>query len=256
MTVVAAASVVVVVCCAGQVVARRLIRGSRPGGGPGSRSVASRRRTDGLADRLTSVRFGAAARRRRQRDRPDTAAVATWCDDLAIRLRSGATVHSALATTTPTHAVLAEHTEPLRRALRRGRPVAVAAAELADRPRRGRRPSEHTEHAVSSLMLVATVLATAAEAGGPIAPPLERTATALRLRWADEQERAANTAQARLSAVVMSLVPVGALAFLVATDGEVRATSTTPLGGLLVAGGLGLNGLGWWWMRRVIGAGT
>jgi tight adherence protein B len=83
--------------------------------------------------------------------------------------------------------------------------------------------------------------------------PLERAAATLRVRAAVAAEQRAQSAQAQLSARVLTLVPIALLGLLVITDSKVRAALGTPAGlGVAVLGGL-LNVAGALWMRRIIG---
>jgi tight adherence protein B len=101
--------------------------------------------------------------------------------------------------------------------------------------------------------LAFTVLRSSARFGGPAAIPLERAAAALRVRAAVAAEQQAQSAQAQLSARVLTLVPIALLGLLVVTDAKVRAALGTPAGlGVVVLGGL-LNIGGALWMRRIIG---
>ena len=99
------------------------------------------------------------------------------------------------------------------------------------------------------------MIAVAAEMGGPASAYLDRVAAALRLRGADDRERKAQAAQAKLSALVLTVVPASALVLLLVTDPDVRRVLGTATGGLCVLIGLTLNAAGAWWMRRTIGAG-
>jgi tight adherence protein B len=98
------------------------------------------------------------------------------------------------------------------------------------------------------------VIASAGRIGGPSAAAIDRTATLLRQRAADREERAAHAAQARLSAHVMTALPLLLLAVLVATDDDVRSVASSSVGAACIAGGLVLNAVGWWWMRRIVRA--
>ncbi len=106
-----------------------------------------------------------------------------------------------------------------------------------------------------SLRLALGVIATAAQLGGSPAQAIDRTAATLRQRAADADERRAHAAQARLSAHVLTALPIAMLLLLVATDRDVRAAATAPLGAACIAMGLSLNTAGSIWMRRIIGAG-
>ena len=188
--------------------------------------------------------------RRTSRTTLSPGAVAEWCDALARSLRAGTTLRSALISIEPTDPVLADRSQAVRRALGRGATVSTAVIGLqADATSRPRRQSSH-------LALAAAVLATSGSIGGPTAASLDRLAGALRLRVADRQERAAHSAQARLSAHVLTFVPLGLLALLAATDSDVRAVLSQPTGFALVSIGLALNLSGWWWMRCIVTAGA
>ena len=98
-----------------------------------------------------------------------------------------------------------------------------------------------------------TALEVAARHGGNPASALDRVAAAVRERRAVVAERAVHSAQARLSALVLTLLPVGFAMWLVATDERARGfLVSNPVGWACVAAGLGLNVAGWLWMRRVI----
>ena len=97
------------------------------------------------------------------------------------------------------------------------------------------------------------MLRSCARFGGPAAAPLERAAAALRARDAVAAEQRAQSAQAQLSARVLTLVPIALLAILTTTDAKVRAALGTPAGAAVVLLGAVLNGAGALWMRRIIG---
>jgi tight adherence protein B len=97
------------------------------------------------------------------------------------------------------------------------------------------------------------VLRSCSRFGGPAATPLERAAATLRARAAVAAEQQAQSAQAQLSARVLTFVPIALLTLLAVTDGKVRAAIGTPAGlAVVVLGGL-LNLAGALWMRRIIG---
>ena len=183
------------------------------------------------------------ARRRVRRAlrRPPTArAVADWCDDLARTLRSGSTLRDALETTLPADDATRHATDTMRMQLERGRPV-------ADTVTRSGSIGAH-------LSLAFGVIGVAARLGGAPAAAIDRTAMTLRRRAADSDERRSQAAQARLSAQVLTAVPVSMLALLLATDDDVRTVIARPVGAGCVVAGLVLNGLGALWMRRIVGA--
>ena len=192
------------------------------------------------------------ARRRRRRRGVSADAVAWWCAAVARRVRSGSTLREATGAEIPPDPLLAELTEPLRRGIERGGSLASLARGLPiDRV-------GETSHPPGShhLRLACSVIASVSELGGSAAAPLDRVAAAMRLRTADAQERRAHSAQARLSAHVLTVVPLAILGLLAGTDPDVRTTLSSAGGATSLALGLLLNLGGWIWMRRIIGAGA
>lgn len=175
----------------------------------------------------------------RWRPRPDADAVACWCDDLSRRVRAGSTLRDALIVTGSSSPALAAAIADVRHRLERGASIESALADRA--------------HDDGHLALAVAVIVSAARLGGSSAQPLDRAAAALRLRAADGQERVAHSAQARMSAHVLTLVPLGFLALMLTVDADVRHATTTPTGATIIIVGLALNGVGWLWMRSVIG---
>ncbi len=108
-----------------------------------------------------------------------------------------------------------------------------------------RSPSPH-------LALALSVLRACTANGGPPAEPLDRAAATLRARAVAAAERQTQSAQARLSAVVMTVLPVAMLVLLLLTSSATRAAAGSPLGVLAVTIGGALNLIGWRWMRRII----
>lgn len=178
-------------------------------------------------------------RRGRDASNPSDLDIAAWCDDLARELRSGSSLATAMREC-PRRPTVARATRPIVSQLSRGRSCAEALSGAVANPS-------------DALGLALTVLRSCAELGGPAASPLERVAATLRDRDAIRQEQRAQSAQARMSARVMTLVPLGMLALLVATDDNVREAIGTTAGFAAVSTGALLNLTGWWWMQRIIG---
>jgi tight adherence protein B len=176
---------------------------------------------------------------RRARRAPTPRAVADWCDDIVRQLRSGSSLRDAVASV-PTDPAAARATAALRLSIERGAPLAEAAGRSLD--------------GGTHLQLALTVITAASRIGGPSAAAIDRTAVVLRERAADLDDRATQAAQARLSAHVMTAVPLVMLALLVTTDDDVRDVVTSLIGAACVGTGLVLNAAGWWWMHRVVGA--
>lgn len=159
-----------------------------------------------------------------------------WCEGLARVVRSGSRLGTAVRTTEPP-AGCSDYVDAVVLALDRGSRLADALA--------GPTPSPHLDLAV-------TVLRACALNGGPPAEPLDRAAATLRGRAADAAERQTQSAQARLSAVVMTILPIAMLALLLATSPTTRSAALTPIGSTAIALGAALNLGGWRWMRRII----
>ena len=52
---------------------------------------------------------------------------------------------------------------------------------------------------------------------------------------------------------MLTIVPLGFAGWsLIASDQTRRTSLGSPLGALCIATGLALNGVGWWWMRRIV----
>lgn len=168
-----------------------------------------------------------------------------WADDIARALRHGSTLRAALVSVVPEDA-LRKPAAALRLRIERGATVSEAVDAWGDdiaaaRPGGG-----------ELLIALATVIGAAAELGGSVSTPLERFAMSMRRRVSDELERGAQSAQARLSARVLTMVPVAMLALLLATDADVRAVLGEATGATAVGVGMTLNVTGGWWMRRIV----
>lgn len=178
--------------------------------------------------------------RRRRRARPVEAGdVAVWCEQLARSARAGETLSSAIRSTA-VPAALEDDLAGVRLALDRGASLTEAVEVPVTSPH---------------LSLAFAVVRACAANGGPAAEPLDRAAATLRARAADRADRATQSAQARLSAVVMTLLPIGMLGLLLATSASTRTAVGTPAGTLAVALGGSLNLIGWRWMRRIVAGG-
>ena len=134
------------------------------------------------------------------------------------------------------------------------RPFPGAAPGAHPRSRGWRRRSVRVRDGPGSAVgLLTPVIVAAAELGGPAASALDRVADTLLARAAERAERRASSAQARLSARVLTLMPFGVLGVLVISEPSIRDVLATPAGTACIVAGCALNGLGWWWMRTLIG---
>ena len=101
-------------------------------------------------------------------------------------------------------------------------------------------------------VLASAALTLGAEVGGASARSLDAAASGLRDRAALAREVRALTSQARASALVMVLAPVGFVIVAGAADRRIVATLlTTPTGLACIAVGLGLDAIGAGWMARM-----
>lgn len=165
--------------------------------------------------------------------------VATWADGLAGAIRSGSTLAAAIRDVEPPRSCA----------------PAITSIRLASRRGASLRRACEIEPCPPHLDLALAVIRACAENGGPAAEPLSRAAATLRGRAADDAERRTQSAQARMSAVVMTVLPICMLGLLLLTSGSVRLFIGSPLGAGVVAVGALLNLLGWLWMRRLIDGG-
>lgn len=173
-----------------------------------------------------------------------TDALADTVDLLARTLRSGAAPASALASTADVAApLLAVGLRAAATSVERGVPVAAAVEGWATAARR---------EGLDGTDVVAAAWAVTAAAGGDPARALAAAADTLRDRRAARREVRALAAQARLSALVIAVAPVGFAVVAAAVDDATAAVLLrSPLGGACLAGGLALDAAGWWWMGRI-----
>lgn len=188
---------------------------------------------------LPAASIDAVGRRRRALPPADEAAMAEWCEHAARSLRAGASLPRALADASGSAPVAGTTLAPALAALERGHGLGAALATLPADPST---PSG----------LVVAVLGACADLGGPAARPLDRTAATLHARAAERAERLTASAQARLSARVLTVLPFGTLTLLALAEPATRAAVATPAGLACVSIGGLANAAGWWWMRQVI----
>ncbi len=106
----------------------------------------------------------------------------------------------------------------------------------------------------ADLALTVQALSATANLGGPIAATLDEGAAVLRERAAARAERRAHASQARLSARVLTIVPLAFAAWSALGSQRTRDIYvTTVAGGVCAVCGLALNLAGWRWMQRIVG---
>ena len=165
--------------------------------------------------------------------------VAVWCQRVARSSRAGSSLTQAIGDadreTPPTRRPFPE----VAHAVARGRSLLDALGHDSGDPS-------------MAVGVVAPVVRACAELGGPPAVPLERVADVLLARAAERDERTAETAQARLSARVLTALPFAVVLFLAVSEPAIRDVLTTPVGTACLVAGIVLNALGRWWMAALI----
>ncbi len=102
--------------------------------------------------------------------------------------------------------------------------------------------------------LTLQALSATSHLGGPIAATLDEAAAVLRGRTAARAERWAHGAQARLSARVLTIVPLGFAGWSALASQRTRAVYLSSFAsGVCALLGLILNLAGWRWMKKIIG---
>lgn len=184
--------------------------------------------------RRSSTRAGRRFSRHHSADHtPD---YASMLDAIARQVRSGSSLTAAIVDEVDGSSPLAAISGPLSAG---GSLVDVLAEVVPSNP---------------DLALAVQALSATAHLGGPIAATLDEAAAVLRERAAARAERRAHASQARLSARVLTIVPLGFAAWsAVASHSTRQIYISTFAGGICASSGLALNVLGWQWMRRIIG---
>lgn len=215
-------------CLAGGRLATDAVSGNRP----------SRQRPHSPA--ALTVQFTQATQRRRARRsllQPSPAELAAVLDRIARHCASGESLAHAFVAAA-TKSPLAELFEPATTALSRGSTIGDALATV------------HVQHADAALAVHSLRLC--AEHGGAVSESLDRGASTLRERHTIKLERVAQGAQARLSATVLTVVPVAFGGWTLATTPSVQRFVATPPGMVCVVVGLACNVGGWQLMARSI----
>jgi tight adherence protein B len=193
----------------------------------------------GLIGGPVALRLG-----RHRRERLVAAAVPGALEQIGSELRAGGTVASALAGIANGDGALASDVARVETRVRLGAALPDALRSWA-RERR----AVGVEVAAGALSLSATV-------GGPAADALDGLASSLRDRLAVLAEARALSAQARYSAWVIGLAPVGYLVSTAVVDPRsVGVLVGTGAGRVCAVLGLGLELLGAMWMRAIVLAG-
>jgi tight adherence protein B len=161
---------------------------------------------------------------------------------LATSLRAGYSLLQAV------EAVGEEASEPTRREfgramseIRLGRNINDALGDIATRM-----DSQDFEWAVMAIGIQR-------EVGGNLAEVLQTTSETMVQRNRLRREMKALTAEGRISAIVLSLLPVGLFAFIsVSNPSYIEPLISTTIGWALLGGGLFFIGIGIFWMQKIV----
>jgi len=166
----------------------------------------------------------------RRRPPPTCEAWAGLLDAVAAEVRSGSSLTAALAAAQRRSPAHGKVIQPERRL-----PFDTSSAPIP------------TDEAV-----VVQALSAAHTLGGPMAATLHAGAALLRERAAIRAEAQAHSAQARLSARVLTAVPLVFAAWSLSTSNSFRAAALSQVGVFSAVLGCSCNLAGWWWMRRIV----
>lgn len=172
----------------------------------------------------------ATPRARRRTPTPTTDDWSRWLDTAAAHVRGGDSLRVAVGHAHAHHRLVGQVVRP-----------DDAFDQLVDG-----RPTDGDE------AVVVQVLAVAACLGGAVAATLQAGAALLHERAVVRAEARAHAAQARLSARVLTAVPLMFAAWNLATSATFRDAVCTPVGAVAAAAGAVLSIVGWWWMQHVV----
>jgi tight adherence protein B len=174
-------------------------------------------------------------------DRRVRAALPDLLDQVVAHIRAGSTVTEALRNLADRPGALAPDLRRISRRLDLGAPLDSALATWAD------------ERRAAGVRAAAGALALVTSVGGAAAGPLEGLATSMRADDAAAGEARALSSQARVSAIVVGLAPLGYLAFATTADpASARALVATTPGRICLVLGLMLEAIATWWMRALV----
>lgn len=181
-------------------------------------------------------------RRRARRDEAVQEQIAEAVATIASCLRSGRSVLQAIE-------LAAEELDP---------PLGPSLRRLADRVELGEGLPEALEAWGADLRsqdarLAAGVLRLHRRTGGALASTLEELASTLRKRRSAARELLSLTAQARLSATILGLLPIGFFLFLSAVARQdLQEAYRSGLGASAIAIGLALQAIAYLWIRQLL----
>jgi tight adherence protein B len=180
---------------------------------------------------------------RGRRERRVELALPAALELIAAHLRAGGTVVEGVA-------ALADGDSPLAADLGRVRVRTELGLDLS-----GALAIWPAERPLPDVRAAAGALAVASSLGGRSADALDSLARSLRERQGAVAEAVALSAQARLSALVVGLGPIGFLCFSAIVDpSSTKVLFATGVGRACLLVGISCEALGAWWMHRIVTA--
>ncbi len=183
-----------------------------------------------------------ARRRTRRRERAMQERLADAVSLIASAMRSGRSLYQAME-------LAGDELDP---------PLATTFRRLADRADLGHSMDGAIDAWAADVggpdaRLVAGVLKLHRRTGGSLAATLDDLADTLRDRRSAARELESLTAQARLSATILGLLPIGFFLFLsVVARSDLEAAYETPTGVAAIGLGFGLQAAAYVWIRRLL----
>lgn len=197
---------------------------------------------------VVGAAVGATATRAIKRRR-SAATTATLNDQLADAIRSIAAALRAGLSVTQSLSFAADEAEP---------PIAPSLRRVVDSIGVGAGVDETLHRWAAEIgsddaRLIVGVLGLHRRSGGDLPRILDQVGATLRERRAAEREVRALTAQARLSGAILGLLPIGFFLFLWTTSRrDIAGAFNEPAGIAAVVVGLGLEGIAFIWIRRLL----
>lgn len=174
------------------------------------------------------------------------AEVADWCEALARRIRAGDTLALSIAEV-PCGPSMTPTITPLLLRIQRGTDLVTACTSAIDSY--GSSDLSPGSRALRDALGVLRVCAL----GSPhTAHTLDRVARHLRIRVALSAEVRSHTASARLSARLLTGLPIAAVGLTIMISPDSAKVFSTPAGLLCLGLSFGLNTAGWLWIRSLI----
>ena len=165
-------------------------------------------------------------------------AVADWCAALIGHHRAGRGTAGAIADTNTTHDDISAVRRVAIDATQRQCSLNEALDEMAPNVSR-------------DLQMVIAAISAATASGSAVSPALNRAEQVLRRRADQRREITVASASARMSAMVLTVLPLVVLGVAAIASATVRAYATSTAGRLTIGIGMLLAGTGWWWIRRL-----